>query len=433
MTDRITGLILNQSVIRNINKHQLEFNRLQNQLSTGKRIQKSSDDPSGAVNQLFLDSRLKELDQFTENIAVANSRLRLIDGRLQAMTQHMQRVRELAVQGGHGIYQGDEGFALRVAIFEEVDQHLRAIVEIANSYDEIGRPLFGGYLIETRPYVKLGDDAQGNAALPIADTDGGTQITNVVFRGDQQTRQTEIERGQFLNPNVSGADVFWASNMYVTAGANSSGYVAARAQQIRIDGRAIDIAAGDTQAAIIDKINATSSLEVNADVVPDDTGAIGQVTLSTTRPHQMFLEDVGDGTVLQDLGLITANADLSNNFSPAATVAGLSLFGMLIQLREDLGDASIIDIGGPDLGLIDSAISNILQTHTDVGSQQKRLEEQEKSLAWDKVYFTELYAQYEAIDFPETITNLRWLETVHQYALNVGARIIQPKLLDFLR
>ncbi len=131
--------------------------------------------------------------------------------------------------------------------------------------------------------------------------------------------------------------------------------------------------------------------------------------------------------------MISASPDLSNNYAPTATVAGLSLFGMLIQFRDDLSNASIIDIGGPDLALLDSAIGNILQTHTEVGAKQNRLEEQEKNLAWDKVYFQELYAQYEAIDFPEVITDLRWLETVHQYALNVGARIIQPRLLDFLR
>ncbi|HOE21310.1 MAG TPA: flagellar biosynthesis protein FlgL, partial [Spirochaetota bacterium] len=39
----------------------------------------------------------------------------------------------------------------------------------------------------------------------------------------------------------------------------------------------------------------------------------------------------------------------------------------------------------------------------------------------------------EGIDFPETIMNFRWLESVHNNALAVGARSIKPTLMDFLR
>ncbi len=421
MADRITGIIKNETLIRNLNKHQLEFNRLQTQLSTGKKINKSSDNPSAATHQLYLGSRLKEIDQFNENLGVAQSRLRLIDGRLQTVTSHLQRIRELTVQAGHGIYQGDNAFALKQAIAREVDEHLRALVDIANSSDETGRALFGGYLIESDPYQKL------DANTIIAPTDGGARITNVVYRGDRGPRQTEIERGQYLNPHLSGAEAFWATNMIITSSIDSSAYTAASPQQIRVDGKTIAIATGDTQALIVDKINA-AQLEVQADIVDNN-----QIVLATSQPHQILLEDVANGTVLQDLGLINNNENLANNYAATATVTGLSLFGMIITLRDDLENGNQIDIGGRDLAFLDGALNNILRHHTSVGAKQKRLEEHEKNLAWDKVFFTELYAQNEAIDFPEAITNLRWLETVHQYALNVGARIIQPQLLNFLR
>ena len=45
----------------------------------------------------------------------------------------------------------------------------------------------------------------------------------------------------------------------------------------------------------------------------------------------------------------------------------------------------------------------------------------------------ELLAKNEAIDFPETIMNLKWLETIHQSALSVGSKVIKPTLMDFLR
>jgi flagellar hook-associated protein 3 FlgL len=56
-----------------------------------------------------------------------------------------------------------------------------------------------------------------------------------------------------------------------------------------------------------------------------------------------------------------------------------------------------------------------------------------KKISWDKTFTTELLAKNEGIDFPETIMNLKWIENVFNYSLNVGSRIIRPTLMDFLR
>ena len=45
----------------------------------------------------------------------------------------------------------------------------------------------------------------------------------------------------------------------------------------------------------------------------------------------------------------------------------------------------------------------------------------------------ELLAKTEGIDYAETIMNFKWIESVHQYALAVGAKTIKPTLMDFLR
>ena len=67
-----------------------------------------------------------------------------------------------------------------------------------------------------------------------------------------------------------------------------------------------------------------------------------------------------------------------------------------------------------------------------MGARFNRMETHEKKVSWDRAYMTELLAQSEGIDFPETIMNLKWLESVHNYALNVGARIVRPQLFRFL-
>lgn len=92
-----------------------------------------------------------------------------------------------------------------------------------------------------------------------------------------------------------------------------------------------------------------------------------------------------------------------------------------------------LEIGGRDLGNIDETMKNVLRFRSEVGAKQNRMDEHTKRVAWDKTYMQELLGKSEGIDFPETIMNLKWLETVHNYALNVGSRIIRPSLIDFLR
>lgn len=50
---RITNMMQNNSLIHNLNRHQLNMDETQNQLSTGQRIRLPSDEPGRATNQMF--------------------------------------------------------------------------------------------------------------------------------------------------------------------------------------------------------------------------------------------------------------------------------------------------------------------------------------------------------------------------------------------
>jgi flagellar hook-associated protein 3 FlgL len=413
----------NNSLIRNLNRHQVAFDETQNQLATGLKVRRPSDDPSVATNQMFFRSRLNELNQFEENITDGYQRLKHIDGILDRMGEIFQRVRVLAVQAANGIYQGDKGFELEVAIGKEIDQHLRAIVDLANSRDATGQPIFGGYVIERPPFEPIESKIKGLEGLELKN-----QYIGVQYRGDIGEQVREIEKGEYIPVSVPGNKVFWGTNMSVTSKVDNSGYVATSDQRFKIDGVEIHVSVGDTIDDIIDKIN-NSPIEVKANKLAQDN-----ISLSSTSPHQIWIEDMGDGTVLKDIGLIDpSSAEPPNNYSKSATVTGLSLFDVLIQFRNDLLQKDQERIGGRDIGDLDLALENILRYRSEVGARMNRLEAHETRVAYDKTYMTELLAKNEGIDFPETIMNLKWLETIHQYALNVGSKVIKPTLMDFLR
>ncbi|MBI3394370.1 MAG: flagellar hook-associated protein 3 [Spirochaetia bacterium] len=420
---RITDIMKNNSLVRNLDRHQSELDKVQNQLSTGLRITRPGDDPAAATAQMLFRTRVDELGRFESNVDDAKSRLNMMDGELDRVGSIMQRVRVLAVQASNGIYQGDNGFELKNAIAKEIDQHLRSMIDIANGRDAVGNPLFGGHVVERPPFEPVQSNIRGLKGIELEN-----QIINVEYRGDIGTQLREVERGEYVAVNLPGNKVFWGTNMTITGSVDNSGYSATTDQSFKIDGTEIRIAAGDTINDIIDKIN-HANIEVKASKIGQEN-----ISLHSTTPHEIWMEDVEGGTVLRDIGLINPEkADPPNNYSETARVSGLSVFDALIKFRNDLLAGDQLEISGRDLGNLDESLNNVLRYRAELGARENRIEEHAKRIAWDKSYMTELLANNEGIDVPETVINLKWLESVHQYALNVGARTIKPTLMDFLR
>lgn len=420
---RVTNIMRNDNLVRTLGRQQSDMDKVQQQLATGQRINRPGDDPSGATNQMFFRTRVDELDRFEGNIDDARSRLNMMDGELDRVSSIMQRVRVLAVQASNGIYQGDNGFELKNAIAREIDQHLRSLIDIANGRDAVGQPLFGGHVVERQPFEPVQSNIRGLKGIEIEN-----QIINVEYRGDIGQQLREVERGEYISVNLPGNKVFWGTNVTVTGSVDNSGYIATTDQVFKIDGVEIRVAAGDTINDVIDKIN-NANLEVKASKIGQDN-----ISLHTTSPHEIWLEDVEGGTVLRDIGLVNPEkGDPPNNFAETARVSGLSVFDVLIKFRNDLLASDQLEVSGRDLGNLDESLNNILRYRSEIGARVNRVEEHQKRVAWDKGYMQEMLANSEGVDIPEAIMNLKWLESVNAYAMNVGARIIRSTLMDFLR
>ncbi len=420
---RITNIMRNDNLVRTLGRQQSDMDKVQQQLATGQRINRPGDDPSGATNQMFFRTRVDELGRFEGNIDDAKSRLNMMDGELDRVSSIMQRVRVLAVQASNGIYQGDNGFELKNAIAREIDQHLRSLIDIANGRDAVGQPLFGGHVVERQPFEPVQSNIRGLKGIEIEN-----QIINVEYRGDIGQQLREVERGEYIPVNLPGNKVFWGTNVTVTGSVDNSGYIATTDQVFKVDGVEIRVAAGDTINDVIDKIN-SANLEVKASKIGQDN-----ISLHTTSPHEIWLEDVEGGTVLRDIGLVNPEkGDPPNNFAETARVSGLSVFDVLIKFRNDLLASDQLEVSGRDLGNLDESMNNVLRYRAEIGARVNRVEEHQKRVAWDKGYMQEMLANSEGVDVPEAIMNLKWLESVNAYAMNVGARIIRSTLMDFLR
>lgn len=105
------------------------------------------------------------------------------------------------------------------------------------------------------------------------------------------------------------------------------------------------------------------------------------------------------------------------------------MFKEMKQAVED-GDTADLDRFISD---IDTNMDKILTTRADIGARQNRVEMMENRLSSQELAATKQMSDNEDIDYEEVITEMLTQEAVHRAALAVGARIIQPSLVDFLR
>ncbi|MDE7029303.1 MAG: hypothetical protein K2P63_04905 [Lachnospiraceae bacterium] len=139
---RITTKMMQTTSLRNLNINKLHQEKLMNQMSTGKKIMRPSDDPVIAIRSLKLNSSLDKIDQYYEkNASDAESWLGLTLSALSTVNEILTKdVRPNIIQA--------QSSYMNVKDREAVITHLRnAMAEIysTGNADSGGRSVFTGY------------------------------------------------------------------------------------------------------------------------------------------------------------------------------------------------------------------------------------------------------------------------------------------------
>ena len=96
--NRITNQMINNTMNHNLQRHQIEMDKIQESLSTGKSVRTPRDNPISATNQMLYRTRLTEVNQYISNLEDSKSRLDGVDTAIQSALRIFQRLRVLAVQ-----------------------------------------------------------------------------------------------------------------------------------------------------------------------------------------------------------------------------------------------------------------------------------------------------------------------------------------------
>lgn len=426
-----TRMMANRSVYA-INNSYEKMNKYQTQLETQKKINRPSDDPVVAMKGVKNRTELSGIEQYMRNNTEANAWIDATDTAYDEAKSLIQRMRELA----NNLANGTNNEQDRQAAAEELKQLKEQMIDIANTQIE-GKYIFNGTDINIKPCM-----LQNDGTVTFAQGIGANGTVRVeVSRADGSDAMLEVNSlpTAFFRPsNSAGATATFAANTTVTA---------AGKMDITINGQkfSVDLAVGDDQTKIMDKINEAA---VDAGMPPIAELDNNQIKLTsyTNNPAGGGMTIVYDATL--QIGAAGAPAVTTVPYAPNANPAqpGLKRDTVFEEIDKLINAVEHKGPNGAPLseGEASTAISHWLRTADqiidranlamgEVGGKQNRMELVNSRNKSTELFVTKMLSENEDVNVEEVITDLSIQEMLHRASLAVSSKIIQPSLIDFLR
>lgn len=189
---RISTKQIALSSLNAILDRQQALNKIQLQISTGKRVLVPSDDPVASKRILDIEELISINDQYQTNSNLAEARLSIQDSTVTGAIDLLQRARDLSLQANSDLI----GFQARENIAEEINQIQDQLLDFANTKDSNGEFIFAGYKGTTVPFIRSsantfsynGDSGQRYLQIgpsrQIATGDSGNQVFRQIPTGN---------------------------------------------------------------------------------------------------------------------------------------------------------------------------------------------------------------------------------------------------------
>jgi len=396
---RISTAGFMQGHVESLSRLQTEVQRTQSQVSAGTRLLSPADDPAAAARVQESERWMLAADQQQRNGDLLGSRLALQESALADVTDVLQRVRELAVQGGNGALDT----SARKMLAAEVRQRAEQLMQITNRRSPSGEYLFAGASSGAEPFAR--------------------QAGAVQYAGDDLVRLVEIAPGQRLADGIPGADLFMriaAGNgtFSIRAGAANAGTGIAGAGTLvdpaAWDGapyRVLIMANGDWEAR-----DSTDALVASGPYTSGGAIEFKGIRLSISGApaagDQFHIDPSGTESVFATVDRLAATLESTVATAAQRAAAANEMNAIMAQLNQGLEHmSSSRAVLGSRLLAVDDAASSRAALREDVTASLSGLRD---------------------LDYAEALTRLNMQLTGLQAAQQSAARLGRMSLFDYL-
>lgn len=411
---RISTVDMQRTSLNAILDAQNKLSKLQEQISTGKRILKPSDDPVSMDRISAMHSSLDRIETYRKNMINAKAQLSLEESSLSNVTDTVVRINELQKQALNGVLTAND----RSKIADEMEALLGALVAQANTQDENGEYIFAGYQSSKKPYYDHGD--------------------SVVYAGDQGQRMVQIGTSAHVIAADSGYQVFEdiknGNGTFVTGEGLSSNAGSARIS----NGSVVDGAAYVPETYTIAFVmNGSSNIAYTV------TGSVsGQLVPTPPDTVPLDAPDFVEGSSINFNGIevsITGKPQVGDDFTIEPS-QNQSLFNtiknMIAALRApQISDADLARSQNAlqrEGAALDNGLNKVMETLTKIGVRTNFVENTESINQDIKTQNQTVLSNIEEIDFVEALSKLNLQLTALQTAQQSYIRMQNLSMFDYM-
>jgi len=368
--------------------------KLQEQVSTGSRINRVSDDPSTAYQVLTLNTEKGSLENYTNILADMTNTLEDSSSIVQQMASVVSKAQVLVTQVTSGTYDQES----RDNTAETIDDLLEQLVQLANTKYN-GQYLFGGSDTSTAPYV-------------IERTDG--EITSVTYQGGSESRIVSVAPGISSSAYYVGEELFSSDRRETPVFTGDTGAAA---------GTGTSSVTGDVWLTVTyDGTNYQVSIDDGATYVTAD-GSTNQAVKDSRTGKVLYVDTTGITSTGVELVQVPGTYDVFN-----------TLISIRDSLQNDrnLSDAEVRQLWNDSISSLEEVHNLLVQKESSMGSKIEFLSGLESNLEIVKANTENETSQLQDADIAQLAVDLTRYETLYEASLTVAGKLMSLSLLDFI-
>ncbi|MCA9061446.1 MAG: hypothetical protein KDA96_00225 [Planctomycetaceae bacterium] len=478
---RVTQNLVADISRANIARQTAKLFDVQQQVSTGLRIQRPSDDPTGLRRALIQEDRIARLESHATAIRHVQSRLNSAYVQLQDVTHGIVRARDIALSAPQITTEAE-----RMVLARELDGLLEQIGSAANAADESGY-LFAGTAADSMPFPDF-RAAAARTSYEGSDQKIGVYLTGEAVRdsllpGDQifqpLQREPKVILGQTQIKSGASVDTAFGTRTLTVAHATTT-YAAGSGVAAGVSSAQSDTIIGPPggHTLIIDDISGTGAsgtVRLNggppipftsADTDLEVTGRNGEVvfidTTAITPGFSGSVDITADGTLSIDGGASVTPIDFTSNQavvdSSDGGIAWLDttsvtktqtaqlefpgtndLFGAIRALRDDILNTRNLSSSDQNEALnrrlgelerFNDHILDIVGMESVSSEQMQRLGDRTTDL---KLEAETQHSDNVSADITAAVLHLQEMYNLQQFTLSSVSRLVDTNLLNYLR
>jgi len=370
--------------------------RLQEQSTTGSRVNRPSDDPSTGYQVLTLESEKGSLENYIAALNDMSSTLETSSSVIQQITSIISQAQVDITQIASGIYNQEGRDRTAGAINDALEQ----LVQLANTKQN-DQYLFGGSAAGSTPYV-------------VERSNG--EITSVSYQGSMESRSSTVAPGVSSNAYFVGQELFGSNQRGAPVFDGTTGVA---------PGSGTSSVTGDVWLTVTyDGSNYQLSIDDGATTVVVPAGGDTNLAVTDSRTGKVLYVDTA--------GITSAGVE---HISVPGT---FNAFDLLINLRDmlkndrNLSEQQIQQIRNNSVSSLEEVQNHLVQKQVTVGSKIEFLANLKDGLEGVKANSEDQATRLQEADIAQIAIDLSRQEVLYQMSLSVAGKLMSLSLLDFI-